>query len=187
MRGLYSLCLGLFFSVAGLLPARALNGQCTIDFHGSSTLHDFDGQVHSQPYEVEIHREADGTERWNATLSVHSVEMDTQNTRRDKNMRSWLRVADFPLIEGVICGTNPSIYRGGKDSPPLPITLTLVGRQKILSTAVRNWQETDREILFHVEFAISLKEFGLQPPSLLGMIRVQDRVDIICHVKLLKN
>jgi polyisoprenoid-binding protein YceI len=175
------------FVLALASPARALNGKCAIDFNGYSTLHDFEGHVRSRPYEVEVTRDADGTERWSAKLSVPAMEMDTQHRRRDKNMRALLRVPDFPLIEGVVHNEDPARYRGQPNPPPLPVNLNLVGRKNTLQTTVRNWQENEQRVRFDVEFAVSLKEFGLKPPSMLGMIRVDDRVDVVCHVLLLKD
>jgi polyisoprenoid-binding protein YceI len=163
-----------------------LDGRCSIGFKGYSNLHDFEGSVNSRPYPVEVEKKADGSARWNVKIEVPALEMDTQNKKRDKNMQALLRVADFPVIEGTAIGLDPETFRGRTTPTALPVDLTLVGRTNSLQATVRNWQETERQILFDVEFPVSLKAFGLKPPSVLGMIRVSDRVDVVCHVVLLK-
>lgn len=168
-------------------PALAMDGECAVEFKGTSTLHDFAGQVAAEPFRVDAQRTADGAEAWSARLEVKAANLNTRQAGRDKNMRALLRAADHPLITGEISGMNPAAYRGAGEPPPLPIRLTLAGQGRDLSAAVKNIRETDREIRLDVEFPVSLAGFGLKPPSMLGLIRVGDRVDVICHLVLHKN
>lgn len=174
-------------AAAGYAQAEAMSGKCSIDFKGYSTLHDFEGHVRSQPYTVEVNRGADGAEQWAAKLAVPAAQMDTQHRRRDKNMHALLRVLQFPLIEGSVAPADPVLYRGAANPPALPIALTIAGRANTLQATVKNWQENERRVQFDVEFPVSLKQFGLKPPSVMGVIRVDDRVDVVCHVVLLKD
>lgn len=106
----------------GISSTPAWEGQCAIRFNGYSNLHDFEGTVNSRPYPVDVVREADGSERWNVKIEVPAVEMDTNNGKRDKNMRTLLKVVEFPLISGVVSGLDPLKYRG--DAPPPPSAST---------------------------------------------------------------
>ena len=47
---------------------------------------------------------------------------------------------------------------------------------------VSDWLQSGDEVRFHAEWDVSLDEFGLKPPSVLGVIRVGDRVRIEADV-----
>jgi hypothetical protein len=178
------LCFSLL--TLGIQSVFAWEGQCAIRFNGYSNLHDFEGTVNSRSYPVEVVGEADGSERWNVRIEVPAVEMDTKNGKRDKNMRALLKVVEFPVIAGTVSGLDPLKYRG-TTPPPLPLDLTLVGRTNSIQATVRNLQETESTVEFDLGFQVSLTAFGLKPPSVLGMIRVRDQVDVLCHVILRKS
>lgn len=186
MKSFLRIALGLGLLTLGIRSGFAWEGQCAIRFNGYSNLHDFEGTVISRPYRVDVARAADGTERWTVRIDVPAVEMNTNNGKRDKNMRALLKVAEFPLISGVVSGLDPLQYRGDAP-PPLPLDLTLVGRTNALQATVRKLKETDSTVEFDLGFQVSLKAFGLKPPSVLGMIRVSDHVDVLCHVTLKKT
>jgi len=51
-----------------------------------------------------------------------------------------------------------------------------------LPARVTGWQETPERIQFHADWELSLEEYGLKPPSVLGVIRVGDRVKLSADV-----
>jgi polyisoprenoid-binding protein YceI len=63
---------------------------------------------------------------------------------------------------------------GGKAA--LEVTLAIRGVERKIQATVLNWKEDGDRVSFDVEFPVSLKEFDLKAPSVLGFIRVKDRV-----------
>lgn len=150
------------------LPAQAL-----IHFAGTSTLHDFGGQLPAQPFSLIL---SNGV--WFASAEVLSGRMATANEKRDRKMHQMLGTNAFPEIRGVVAGA------------PLPgpagtnVTLKLIIRDQTNAVPVRisAWAETSHEIKFHADWEVSLEDFGLKPPSVLGVIRVGDRVKLEADV-----
>jgi len=93
-------------------------------------------------------------------------------------MHQMLATNGFPAIHRAVtnapvpgdAGTNVSISLKIRDT-----TLRLPAR-------ITKWKETSEEITFHADRDLSLKEYGLKPPSVLGVIRVGDRVQLEADV-----
>jgi len=162
-------------------------GECFIEFTGHSTLHDFRGTVHSQPFEVLVEKAENGAETWSVDVSVTAEQMNTGNGLRDKNMRALLRVSDFPLIRGSVVRAAPAAFRSSAAPAKLPLKLSLLARDAEVEADVSNWQEDENRIEFDMAFPVSLGQYGLKPPSMMGMIKVGDRVDVLAHVILKKE
>jgi hypothetical protein len=62
------------------------------------------------------------------------------------------------------------------------LRLQIAGRALDLPVRVSDWLQSADEVRFHAEWDVSLDEFGLKPPSVLGVIRVGDRVRIEADV-----
>jgi hypothetical protein len=148
-------------------PTGKLSGAARIKFQGSSTLHDFEGHVMSQPFDLIL-----SPNSWSAKASVFGGEMTTANAKRDKNMWAMLATNLHPRLEGEI-----------RDAPRPPLagtntTLALKIRDTKMDLPVKisNWSETAEGVRFDAEWIVSLKAYGLKPPSVAGVIRVGDTV-----------
>jgi hypothetical protein len=151
-----------------LIPAKAV-----VRFAATSTLHDFGGPLPAQPFLLLV---SNGT--WSASADVLSSQMATENTKRDRNMHQMLGTNDYPRIHGVVAAAPVPISAGTN------VTLILKIRDKSQDLPVRifNWTESTDEIRFQASWELSLKQYGLKPPSVLGVIRVGDTIKLEADV-----
>jgi hypothetical protein len=151
-----------------ILPARAV-----IRFAATSTLHDFDGQLSAEPFTLLI---SNGT--WSASADVLAGQMATENTKRDRNMHRMLGTNDHPRIHGAVAPV-PIAGSGGTN---VTLNLKIRDRAQDLPVRIMNWTESSGEIRFRAAWELSLKQYGLKPPSVAGIIRVGDTVKLEADV-----
>jgi hypothetical protein len=146
------------------LPAMA-----TVRFAGTSTLHDFGGSLPSQPFTLVL---SNGT--WSAEADVLSGLMNTAHEKRDRKMHEMFATNTFPKMRGSVTAA-PVPGAAGTNA-----TLRLKIRDKSHDVAARiiGWTEDARQITFHAAWELSLKDYALKPPSVLGVIRVGDRIKL---------
>ena len=164
-------------------PTRFLGG-CDIAFLVTSTLHDVSGSARCKPFPVRIARDASGKE----VIPVVEVDvpveaMDTRNRSRDGQMREMFRSDRFPRIRGEARDVDVERIRaemgkgrGGIASIDLLLRIRDVERK--IRAAASNLRESGERVTFDIEFPLSLGEFGLKAPSVLGIIRVGDKVSV---------
>ena len=165
------------------VPASFL-GACDIAFLVPSTLHDVSGSARCQPFPVRIVRDASGKD----VIPVVEVEvpvaaMDTRNKSRDGQMREMFGSDRFPRIRGEARDVDVERIRvetgkgrGGNASIDLLLRIRDVER-KVRATA-GNLRESGERVTFDLEFPVSLGEFHLKAPTVLGIIRVGDKVSV---------
>ena len=165
-------------------------GQALIRFYGTSTLHDFSGQVNCEPFTWQITTDPNtGTLVVNGELDVLISKMDTQNKKRDKNMRNMFQSKKFPHIHGKIVDANLAAVQPIPAAPrevpgKLPIVLTISNKKQNVMAQVTQFKTTAEKTTFTLNFDVSLKSFGLKPPSVMGIIRVGDTVRLQAEVTL---
>jgi hypothetical protein len=168
-------------------PARAenLKGNCDIRFQGTSTLHDFAGTVHCQPFSVNLAGGADGRRILRGVeIAIPVAEMDTKNKKRDKQMREMFESDTFPRIRAVLSALDPDKIRQEmrKDTNgvgTVEFTLKIRDIEHRIRAAVSNLRETPGRVFFDAEFPVSLKTYNLKPPApFFGTIRVGDKVAV---------
>jgi len=140
-----------------------------IQFHGRSTLHDFHGTASAPTVMFQLR---DGT--WSAAAKVQVSGMDTANAKRDGKMRQMFEAAAFPTIRGVV--TNAPVPVTGTTNITMELQIRDVTRP--VTVTISDWQARPGGYQFHGTGTVSLKEFGLKPPSVMGMIRVADAVTL---------
>lgn len=176
----------LFFSA----PAWAgrIEGNCDFRFLGTSTLHDFSGRVRCQPFAAGmLTGESRETTIPEADVDVLVDEMDTGNKDRDRQMREMFGSDRFPKIHGKVRnvdvkGIREATARDGK--AVVELSLRIRDIEKRVPATVTNLREEAEHVRFDVEFPVSLKDFGLKPPSVLFIIRVGDKVNVKGNVDL---
>lgn len=138
-------------------------------------MHDFSGTVESQPFKIQI-QPADGDKpaTWSAETDVIVKEMTTANKSRDKKMMEMFDAEKFPRIHGVI---QDALLPQTADAKA---TMRLRIRDKELSIPVTltQWKRTENLISFHASWEVSLKDYGLTAPSVMGIVRVADKVTL---------
>jgi polyisoprenoid-binding protein YceI len=180
--------------VASLAPsawAGEWSGSCDNRFRGSSTLHDFAGNVRCQPFSVRVDDAADGrTIVPGAEVAILVGEMDTDNGSRDRQMREMFQIDRFPRIRGTFDKFDPEkvrqeLRRGPRAGVPLEFTLTIRDIERPVHAIAGNFRETGSTVSFDVDYAVSLKDFGLVPPkALFGLVKVDDRITVKTAVRL---
>jgi hypothetical protein len=154
-------------------PAEAI-----IRFSGTSTLHDFGGTLASQPFVLTL-----SSNTWSAEADVLAAQMNTANDGRDRNMYKMFETNSYPNLHGSV--TNAPMPGHGSTN----ITLGFQIRDKKFDLPVRvdNWNETTGRIQFHTEWDVSLEQYGLKPPSVMGIIRVGEKVHVEADVTVDKS
>ncbi|MFA5516310.1 MAG: YceI family protein [Desulfuromonadales bacterium] len=174
------LLLVFFLLVAFPLSSLAgdYQGNCSVTFQGSSTLHDFNGAGSCQPFVV---GEIDGVLKIPA-ISVPVAGLDTDNARRDKKMRAMFDGENFPLITGIGGPVDLASLANGAGS--LALTLQIRGIDRAVTATVDNVVKTDGTITADLAFPVSLANYRLEPPSVLGIISVDDQVNVALNIAL---
>jgi len=166
------------------------DGACDIAFLATSTLHDVSGSARCQPFTVLVARDAAGKEVISSVeVAVPVAGMDTGNRSRDRQMREMFRSGQFPRIHAAAQDVDVGRLRvemgkapGGKAPLDMLIKIREVER-KIRATA-SNLKESGERVTFDLVFPVSLGEFGLKAPSVLGIVRVGDKVSVKSTVTL---
>lgn len=173
---------GFLAFAAGSVPAAELRrGSAEIEFQGTSTLHDFSGAAKTEPFDVLVEPD-NGALIVSGTATVAVARFDTRHARRDENMRKMFDSARFPFATGALVSAR---IEPARDSSAT-LALTVRDRTIRVPATIRNGRTEDGAIRFDLDLVLSLREIGLAPPVLLGVIRVGDRVPVRVRVALEK-
>ena len=169
----------LLFALPALGPAAEYQAACSIDFRASATLHDFQGTGRCQPFTAS---ETGGVLQI-PEVSVPVASLETGNIKRDRQMREMFEAEKFPLIVGHSGAISLSVLRQALanrtiGTPDIPIRLRIRDIEREIVARVGNYLDQEGRIAADLEFTVSLAEYQLEPPSILGIIRVGDRVDV---------
>jgi hypothetical protein len=175
----FAILVGLAISVANTTYATPRTATGRIRFFGTSTLHDFAGELATGPFVLDVSRDSDKQLTVvGASLSVAVKGMTTHHTKRDLNMYKMFEAGPVPFITGF--ASNVVIAADG--TAEVPLVLTLGSRQETLTAQLRGWSDTDGELSGTLSFVVSLSGFGLKAPSVMGLIRVGDQVRVECEL-----
>lgn len=163
---------GMVSSLAGA-PACAWPASAQVRFQGTSTLHDFEGQVAAQPFMLTL-----TSNTWSAKGEVLAAEMTTANTSRDRKMWNMLAASAHLRITGEI---QPSLIPPPEGTNAM-LTLRIRDQTHAIPVRITDWKATADEVRFHASWDVSLKQYGLKPPSVVGVIRVGDNVHLDAQV-----
>jgi len=182
----YLLTTALLLTLSSTVFATDYRGSCTVIFQGSSTLHGFQGKAHCQPFAVS---KTDGVLDI-SKISLAVADMDTDNAKRDRKMREMFEEKRFPVITGsagpvALQDIRTGSKKEGSDSASKAvIRLKIRDIAKPVTATVTNFVETEARITADLAFTLSLAEYQLKPPSVLGLIRVDDKVSVTATVTL---
>ena len=174
----------LLLTLATPAFAGDVRGICDVRFLGSSTLHDFSGKGACRPFNATISRDAAGKSVLpSVEAEVPVAEMTTENDSRDGQMRKMFDAGRFPHIRASARDVEVDRLREemGKDSEgkaPLDLLLRIRDVERTVRATASNLKESDERVTVAIEFPVSLKEFDLKAPSVLGIIRVGDKVSV---------
>lgn len=175
----------LFFAFPFTALAADYQGNCSIVFQGSSTLHDFEGKASCQPFIISENAGVMTVPE----LRVAVSEMDTDNSRRDKKMREMFNSETYPLIVGstgpVVLGAIRTALDESIDSTSeIVFQLKIRDIEKPVTAVLKNVMDTGSAIVADLSFSLFLPDYQLKPPSVLGLIRVGKTVDVTASFSL---
>lgn len=185
MRYLMFIILVLTLTVA-TAAARDYQGGCDISFYGRTAFKGFRGTVSCQPFSVS---EVNGFVE-SPVISVRVAQMDTNNAKRNIQLREMFEEDKFPLITGSADRIPMEdilsiLKRGPSATTEVSFQLTIRDITHQVAATIKNLVETETSITAELEFAVSLASYQLSPPSLLGIIRVADIIKATAHFVLL--
>ncbi|MGD9612934.1 MAG: YceI family protein, partial [Kiritimatiellia bacterium] len=151
-------------------------------FEATSTLHDFTGTAPVEPFPVSVVQEGDFA-LLEGTAAVAVAQMDTRHAKRDANLRKTFAAERYPLIIGTVAPIRIDL---NTPPPSIPIQLTICERTRTVPATVSNWQSEEGFYRFELTLSLSLQAFALEPPVILGFIRVGDAVVVRARVQLAK-
>ena len=170
-------------SADAAVPARIL-GACDVAFLATSTLHDISGSARCLPFEADLVRDAGG----HPFLPIVNVEvsvagMDTRNKSRDRQMREMFQSDRFPRIHAAahdvdVGRLRAEIGKGRDGKSSIDLLLRIRDVERNVRATASDLKESGERVTFDLEFPVSLKEFDLKAPSILGFIRVGDEVSV---------
>lgn len=166
------------------------SGTCKVHFSGESTLHDFEGTVSAEPFTVTISDMSDPAKATaTSSVVVKAAGMDTGNDKRDVEMHKCMDVATHPEIvveiDHLAVTTTKPATDGAVPRPTIiPFQMTLKGKTHEVTGQVSDWSYSEKEASFTVSFPVSLKDSGITPPNVLGLVKVKDEILVSASVKL---
>lgn len=173
--------------------AEDWKGSCEVTFSGKSTLHDFEGTVSAKPFVVSLDQlEHPAQAHASSRVVVEAAKMDTDNDERDEKMHECMDVKTFPEIvvevtDLAAADTKP--VTGGAVPQPtvIPFVLDLKGKKQKVTGKVSDWKYDGDSISCTVTFPVSLKASNIKPPSVLGIVKVKDEIEVAAHLELKRN
>jgi polyisoprenoid-binding protein YceI len=185
------LALGTFLACLPLPAATPSQWRGTSDirFDGTSTLHNWSGNVSPQPFTATVTMDDEGNPTaLKAQVTVKAANMDTHKPPRDQDMHDAMKVADFPLITGTMDTDFDKVMKPGEKSPShLPFKLKIMGKDQQVDAAISNWQLKGGTATFDLDFNLSLKKCGINVPPAMFVIRVGDTIKVHATVKLVRS
>ena len=172
----------LVWVAASLAPvtssADEVAGRCRVAFSATSTLHDFEGKAPCSRLEIEPGEAG----HYRARAEVAVRQLDTGNSDRDADMREMFDAERHPVITATFGDIDPAALRAQR-ADALPFRIAIHGVERDVKPRITNWsEESGKRAKFRASFDLSLKDFGLEAPVLMGFVRVGDRVGVAVDV-----
>ena len=109
--------------------------------------------------------------------------METGIGGRDSDMRKMFRADRYPEIHGSAREVDIDALREQMRADPqgrarIGVTLSIRGVEREVSVSAGALKEEGNRASFDIEFPVSLKDFGIEPPSVFGFVRVGDVVSV---------
>ena len=170
--------------------SATIRGACDVAFLVTSTLHDVPGSARCLPFSAVLARDAAGRQVIpSVEVEVPVAGMDTRNRSRDGQMREMFRSERFPRIHASAQDVDVERLRaetgkGREGNPSIDLLLRIRDRERKVRATASNLKETGGQVTFDLEFPVSLGEFDLKAPSVLGIIRVGDTVSVKANFTL---
>lgn len=161
---------------AGTAGAGGLQASCDLAITGKSGLGPWTSRVPTLRIRP-VPSAAAG--RWNAVLSIPVKSLEDGNKVRDTEMHDMFESKRWPEIRAELKDASPE---DAAKSQRLAVALTIRDQTKTVDAQLSNWKSAGGHIEFDADVTVSLEAFALEAPSVLGLSRVDDEVQIHAHV-----
>jgi len=160
--------------------ATTVSAVANVNFSGSSTLHDFEGTATTRPFTAIFDENGDsGQISIHAKTSIEVEKMTTNHEKRDRNMFKMFDLDHFAQIEGEL----PETILSEKESTEATLHLKIRNVKHDVAATISEVKRDGTRISCTMKFPVSLKAFELKGPSVLGLIRVDDTVNVECTIE----
>lgn len=150
---------------------------CCLEFHIRSTLHNIDGKAALFSAEAVRFDFESAMLQSPITLTVKIGAFSTKNAKRDEAMFAMFGDAKYPYLNWE--GRDLTCEREDKDHQKCNAAGVLTIRDRSQSVDLElHLLRMDGGIQVTGNGIVRLKDFGLKPPSVLGIIRVDDEIKI---------
>lgn len=176
-----SALLALLCLVALTHSARAAwQGSAAADYAVKATMDSFVGKVVSEPIVL-----AEGATEFPVTFLI--TKMDSNKKKRDLEMQHMFKADKFPEIVGKASAEAILGLQASDTAAELPISLTISGQTQDVPAKISDVKLADGQLTFTAYLEISLKSFGLKPPSIMKIINVGDVVKVTTKFTLTQS
>lgn len=177
-----ALTLALVASAWTTSPAHAagapISATVQLGYTGSSSLHDWEGKA--PPVSTTL--QASTTPgAWDGEFTVPVASLDSGNGTRDGNMRAMFHADRHPDLRIALHGIDPAAVERDR---AVKAALTIGDITRDIPVRIANWRQSPGHVSFDTDADVSLQDFGLEAPSVLGIVRVADLVKVTGHVEL---
>jgi polyisoprenoid-binding protein YceI len=150
-----------------------------VGFDAKSTLHDFSGVTQKVEGELIVDLAQPGASP-SGKLEVDASSLDTGLADRDEGMRDLLKTKEHGKLVFEWTGFEPDKVdvAGQKVTGKARGNLTLRGKSREVTMPVTVTVDASKRVGIEGELTILLTDFGIEPPSQLGMISVEDKLKL---------
>lgn len=178
-------CALVWLGPAGL-RADGIEASCALRFAARSSLHDFEGEAPCASVAISPDPQGAGLA---AVVEIEIAQMTTGIAARDARMREMFDAERFPRIRASATDLDvAALRRAAAEAGPaeaLAFELQIGAQQRRIVPRLSGWREAAGGSLhFLASFEVSLQSFELRAPTVMGLVRVQDRVRAEVEVEL---
>jgi polyisoprenoid-binding protein YceI len=150
-----------------------------VGFDAKSTLHDFSGVTQKVEGELVVDLAQPGLSP-SGKLEVDASSLDTGLADRDEGMRELLKTKEHSKLVFEWTGFEPDKVdvAAQKVTGKARGNLTLRGKSREVTMPVTVTVDASKRVGIEGELTILLTDFGIEPPSQLGMISVEDKLKL---------
>ncbi len=150
-----------------------------VGFDAKSTLHDFSGVTQKVEGELVVDLAQPGLSP-SGKLEVDASSLDTGLADRDEGMRELLKTKEHSKLVFEWTGFEPDKVdvAAQKVTGKARGNLTLRGKSREVTMPVTVTVDASKRVGIEGELTIVLTDFGIEPPSQLGMISVEDKLKL---------
>lgn len=167
------------FSFAGRQRLALVPSLSRVGFDAKSTLHDFSGVTQKVEGELEVDL-ANPAAGCSGAVRVDARSLDSGLADRDAGMREQLSVDAHPQLRFTWTGVRDAQV----DAAAQKLTAVALGKLAIkgvereVAFPVRVSVDASKRVAIEGELEVAMKDWGVEPPSQLGMIRVENKLKL---------